>query len=215
MPSRVTYDAGGVHPSPDAGLGLPLSEPQPDEFARLLQAAGVGDKAAAEKVGALVYGELRAIAKAVRRGLPRQETMQTTALVNQAYLKMMGQGSCYEGERHFYVVAAKAMRQLLIDYARTRGRQKRKAAGERIPLDDVVEQIEQRDINLLDLDEALIRLHDLDQRKARVVELRFFGGLDIERTAQLLGVSHATVERDWTMAKAWLRRELGGAEPGP
>lgn len=186
-----------------------MAENQAAKVTMLLHAAEAGDQAAGSEVGSLVYSELRSIAKAVRRGRAAGETVHTTVLVHEAYAKLVGSRTEFEGAKHFYVVAAKAMRQILIDYARSRARLKRRAEGKRVALDEVVEQIERREIDLLALDEALGRLAALDERKARVVELRFFGGLEIDRTADLLGVGHATVERDWRMAKAWLRRELG------
>lgn len=160
-------------------------------------------------VAAIVYDELRRIARSTRRH-SGTETMCTTALVHEAYVKLASASDQLEGPKHFYVVAAKAMRQILVDYARERGRLKRRPAGERIQLDDVIEDMSRRHIDLQALDEALDRLASVDSRKSRVVELRFFAGLDIERTAEVLDIGHATVERDWRLAKAWLRRELHG-----
>lgn len=192
-----------------------MSDEIPDDLSELLRAAQGGDAAAGDVVWPVVYQELRTIASSVLRRRPRGRTMQTTALVHELYLKLAGNGAGFEGERHFYLVAAAAMRQIVIDYARGRGRKKRRAAGERIALDDLVERFERRHVDLIALDEALGRLALLDERKARVVELRFFAGLDIDRTAELLGVGHATVERDWRMARAWLKRELADGEPEP
>ena len=135
--------------------------------------------------------------------------MRTTALVNEAYLKLVDQKAAgYESRGHFFGVAAKAMRSILVDYARRRGAVKRGGDRGRVPLDDAMAAFEQRELDLGELDTALTRLAELDDRKSRVVELRFFGGLSIDQTAEALGVSHATVERDWDFAKAWLYREL-------
>lgn len=128
--------------------------------------------------------------------------------MNEAYLKLAGSDCPIEGRKHFYAMAARAMRQILIDYLRSRTSAKRSPAGRLLEVDEVVDQLGTRNVDLLALDEALIRLAGSDRRKARVVELRFFGGLDNARTAEVLGVSRATIERDWVFARAWLRREL-------
>lgn len=182
------------------------------EIGDLVRAAHSGDADAAEALWTHVYEQLRAMARCVLRGQDRGRTMQTTALVHELYLKFLSGERRFDGEQHFFLVAASAMRRILIDYARTRSRLKRRAPGGRVPLDDLVGRFDRQRIDLPALDEALDRLAALDERKARVVELRFFAGLDIERTAAVLGVSHATVERDWRLARAWLKRELAGEE---
>lgn len=174
----------------------------------LLRTARAGDAEAVAALWTVVYDQLRAMARGVRLRQGRAGTMQTTALVHELYLKLFTGERRFDCERQFFLVAASAMRSILIDYARARSRLKRRVPGTRVPLDDLIHYFEEQRIDLLSLDEALDRLAALDERKARVVELRFFAGLDIERTAEVLGVGHATVERDWRMARSWLKREL-------
>ena len=187
----------------------PVSEPH--DFTRLLVAARNGDHDALQQAFVVVFGELRRMAS----GLLKQErcghTLQPTALVNEAYLKLCRQDSTAAAERgQFLAVAAQAMRRMLVDHARTRGRDKRRAPGHQVPLDETVAQYESRASDLVALDEALERLSARDARMGRVVELRFFAGLDPVETASALGIGLRTCERDWTMARAWLRQELAG-----
>jgi RNA polymerase sigma factor (TIGR02999 family) len=184
------------------------------EIDDLMQAAQAGDAHAAEALWTHVYEQLRAMARGVLRGQNRGRTMQTTVLVHEVYLKILSGERRFDGEQIFFLTAASAMRSILIDYARARARLKRQAPGARVLLDDLIHHLDEQRIDLLGLDEALDRLSRLDERKARVVELRFFAGLDIERTAEVLGVGHATVERDWRLARSWLKRELAGKEGG-
>lgn len=183
--------------------------PGPDDVTRLLAAAGRGDEAALPRVAELVYEELRRIAHhAIHGGNPAQ-TVNTTALVHEAYLRLAGSETDWESRGHFLGVAAKAMRSILIDHARARRALKRGGGKRRIALDDVLDALDEQRVDVIALDTALGRLAEIDERKVRVIELRFFGGLDIEQTARVLGIGHATVERDWQFARAWLRRELG------
>lgn len=160
----------------------------------------------------LVYEELRRLAHSYMRGERPGHTLQTTALVNEAYLRLADYRGIRRQERaHFFAIAARLMRRILIDHARTRARQKRGGGALRLALDEAAVLSPERSRELLALDEALSRLAKLDPRKSRVVELRFFGGLYNDEIAELLDVSVKTVTRDWQMAEAWLRRELFNA----
>lgn len=165
----------------------------PDRAARYLETA---------------YQELRAIADHLLHEPSAGQTLQPTALVHEAFMRLARQDGTWANEEHFRAVAAKAMRQILTDHARRRHAAKRGGGWQRVTLSDCEKLDPQCDVDLVDLDEALIRLHELDERQARLVELRFFGGMDTEQTARALGVSRRTVELDWRMARAWLMREL-------
>ena len=180
----------------------------------MLSHARAGDVDALARVGELVFDELRRLAHTARHGQRRGHTLGTTALVNEAFIKLLGKpGDAFEGREHFYCVAAKAMRSILVDYARARNTAKRGGARQRVVLDDIVDDLEQDALTLLALDDALGRLEERTPRHVRVVELRYFAGLSIERTAEALGVSNSTVESDWRFARAWLHRELGERAP--
>ena len=159
----------------------------------------------------LVYAELRRIAaREMRRERPGR-TLQTTALVHEAYLRLLKDASLsFESRAHFLGIAARAMREILIEHARGRGARKRGGGAVRLTLDDATAAVAAPDVDVLALDEALQRLACLDERHARVVELRYFGGLSVEETAAALDLSPATVKRAWTLARAWLYRELAG-----
>ena len=163
----------------------------------------------------VVYEELRRLAAAyLRRERPGQ-TLQPTALVHEAYLRLMkDRPERWQNRAHFCAIAAHSMRQILIDRARARGAQKRGGAQPRVTLDEGLVAAESSSVDLLALDAALERLAALDQEQARLVELRFFGGLTIEETAEAMGISPATVKRHWTVARAWLARELAGDARG-
>ncbi|WP_412069835.1 ECF-type sigma factor [Rubrivirga sp. IMCC43871] len=185
------------------------------EVAQLLAALEAGDDDALDRLFPIVYDELRGLARAVRRG-PSLETVNTTALVHEAYLRLArNAGASFEGRSHFLSVAAKAMRHVLVDHARRRGARKRGGDLARVDLSEslVGGSGEAPDAHVLALDRSLDRLAELDVRKARVVECRFFGEMSVEETAAALGVSEATVKRDWRMAQAWLYRAL--SEPDP
>ncbi len=183
------------------------------EATRLLSAVEAGESGAAEKLLPLVYGELRSIAEGLMGGERRDHTLQPTALVHEAYVRLIegaGRGP-WSSRSHFVRVAARAMRNVLVDHARSRSAQKR-GGGRRIEhaLDLALGELEKNVPDLVALDAALERLERLDEPLARIVELRFFGGLTIEETASVLGVSAPTVERGWRVARMWLRTELSG-----
>jgi RNA polymerase sigma factor (TIGR02999 family) len=182
---------------------------QPQEVTRLLIDWSNGDQGALNRLMPLVYDELRKMAK---RYMARQKpghTLQTTALINEAFIKLVGQkDKHWQNRAHFFGVAAQAMRHLLVDYARSRQYEKRGGGSPVLSLDEALTVSRERTSELVALDDALKELAKLDERKSKVVELRFFGGLSVEETAQVLKVSEVTVMRDWSMAKSWLHREL-------
>ena len=166
------------------------------------------NSAAVDALLPLIYDELRSLAANYLRRERPDHTLQPTALVHEAYLRMVDQTQVnWQNRAHFFGVAAQMMRRILVDHARGRAAAKRGGVGFRVTLSEDAASAEQ-DVNLLALDEALVRLSGMDGRQGRVVELRYFGGLSIEEAAEVLGVSPATVNLDWSMAKAWLRREL-------
>jgi RNA polymerase sigma factor (TIGR02999 family) len=190
-------------------------ESEPSEVDMLLRALEADPESRDSSLWPEVYEGLRKIAHSARRSVPRHRGPQTTTLVHEAFLRLSKLVPQIASEKHYYVLAARAMRHVMIDRLRSENRQKRKAEGVRVRLDDILDDLQHRDVDLLALDEALTRLAEFDERKARVVELRFFAGLSIPRTAEVLGIGTATVERDWSLARAWLRRELhAGLDPG-
>jgi RNA polymerase sigma factor (TIGR02999 family) len=175
-------------------------------------------EATSEEMFSLVYGELRRLAERYMREERPGHTLQATALVHEAYLRLVDQTRAnWRGRTHFFAVAARVMRRVLIDYARGHRREKRGAGWQRITLADSLEPASSGELSIeeiLTLSAALDKLARLDEREARIVELRFFGGLTVPEVANALGISQRTVEGDWTHARAWLRRELsGGGEP--
>jgi RNA polymerase sigma factor (TIGR02999 family) len=158
----------------------------------------------------LVYKELHDRAHRFLRRENRDHTLQTTALVNEAYLKLIEQKNVsWESRAQFFAIAATLMRRILVDYARQRGRLKRGGKADNVPLDCALDvAVSDTSFDLLALDQALDRLAEKEEQLARVVELRFFSGLDVPETAEVLGVSESTIKRDWAMARAWLHREL-------
>lgn len=184
----------------------------PPQLTELLIAWSDGDDSALEQLMPLVYKELRRLAHSRMRGERTGHTLQTTALVNEAYLRLADyRGVRGQGRIQFFALAARLMRRILVDHARTRGRRKRGGHALRVALDESAALSPERSPQLLALDEALSRLTEIDPRKSRVVEMRFFGGLNNEEIAEALKVSVKTVTRDWQMAEAWLRRELMNA----
>ncbi|HSJ15533.1 MAG TPA: sigma-70 family RNA polymerase sigma factor [Longimicrobiales bacterium] len=181
---------------------------------RLLQAIQEGDRAALNTLFPLVYEELRTLAAGQRRRWHGDLTLNATAIVHEAYVKLVDQRTLIpESRGHFFAVAATAMRQILCNYARDRQRLKRGGGAVHLPLDEALnagppEVSDDQAAELAALDEAITRLQQISVRQAQVVECRFFGGLGVEDTALALGISPATVKRDWTMARAWLYREL-------
>jgi RNA polymerase sigma-70 factor (ECF subfamily) len=178
----------------------------------LLRAWSAGDQRALDRLMPLVYDQLKRIARRQLRREPERHALQTTALVHDAYLQLVDQKrASAESRLQFFAAAAGIMRRLLVDQARARHAAKRGAGVRRVSLDDELTlAARDRDPELLALDSALARLEGHDPRQARVVELRYFGGLSVEDAAAALGVSPATVKREWAMAKAWLYRELAG-----
>jgi RNA polymerase sigma-70 factor (ECF subfamily) len=181
---------------------------EPDVTALLVEMAN-GNLAAQEKLVPLVYDQLKRLARRYMRRERTDHTLQTTALVHEAYLKLVGQHSPHwQGRAQFYGVAAQLMRRILIDHARRHLREKRGGTQVIVPLDEGLAFTPEHSEDLLKLDEALDRLSELDPRQSRIVELRFFGGLSVEETSRFLNVSPITVKRDWAMAKVWLYAEL-------
>jgi RNA polymerase sigma-70 factor, ECF subfamily len=176
----------------------------------LLTAAGAGDARASARLVELVYGELRGLAGSYARGR-EQMTLQATAIVHEAFVKLVDASPAeYQDRAHFFAVAATAMRQVLSDHARARSAQKRGGAWDKVSLDPGLLVASSEGIDLVALDEALTELALYDERKHRVVELRFFGGLTVEEVAGLLGVSTTTIESEWRAARAWLAVRLKG-----
>ena len=182
--------------------------PSADAVTRIVQRASVGDRKAVSKLMPLVYDELRRLA---RRYVQRERaaTLQATALVHEAYLRLAkDKKQNWQGRTHFLAIAAIAMRRILVERARARAASKRGSSRTRITLDESLVVDKGKPVDLLALDHALTTLASLDAQQARIVELRFFGGLTVQETADAVGVSPASVKRGWTMAKAWLRREV-------
>jgi RNA polymerase sigma factor (TIGR02999 family) len=186
-----------------------LDTPSTHEVTLLLKAWSAGDEEALEKLTPLVYWQLHKIAKRYMAGERFGHTLQTTALVNEAYLRLVDCGKVnWQDRAHFLAVSAQLMRRILIDFARSRGYLKRGADAPHIALEEAPSVSNEPDVNLVALDDALKALFTVDERKSRVVELKFFGGLSVEETAEVLHVSSDTVVRDWRLAKIWLLREL-------
>ena len=183
--------------------------PAPSEITGLLVAWSDGDQAALEKLLPLIERELHRIARHFMRRENPRHTLQTTALVNEAYLKLCDQTRVrWQNRAHFFAIAARIMRRILLNHARDQHRDKRGGHAVQVSLSEVAVMGEEKSAEVIALDEALVRLAEFDPRKARVVELRHFGGLTAAETAEVLGVSIVTVERDWRAAKAWLAREV-------
>jgi RNA polymerase sigma factor (TIGR02999 family) len=186
-------------------------EPDSDTVAKLIEAARAGDDTAQARLMPLVYDELRRIARRQMRGEGPAPTLQPTALVHEAWLRLMAARALSPANRaHFLGIAANAMRQILVERARARHARKREGRRHRVTLDEGLLRDEGRPIDIEALDEALTRLAVPHPDYARIVELRFFAGLTVEEAAAVLGISPATLKRRWTFAKAWLVRELGG-----
>jgi len=180
-----------------------------EELTQLLTDWSHGDDAALQKLTPLVYGELRRLAHLYMEGQRPNHTLQTTALVNEAYLRLADQSKPnFTTRSHFLAVAAKAMRQILVDHAKAQRRQKRGGGASMVELDTAAVISPEQTQTVLDVDEALERLALLDSRKARVVELKYFGGLNQDEIAAVLKISAVTVRRDWVFARAWLCTEL-------
>ena len=176
---------------------------------QLLVAWGDGDRAALDELMPLIYDELRRLARRYTSRERPGNTLQTSALINEAYLRLVDQKNVrWQNRAHFYGIAAQMMRRILVDHARKRRYQKRGGGGQRVSFDEAMIVSDERAGEVVALDDALKSLAEVDPRKSQLVELRFFGGLSIEETAEVLNVSPGTVMRDWTLAKAWLRRAV-------
>jgi len=173
-----------------------------------------GDREALEALMPLVYDELRRLAHHYLRQERSDHTLQSTALVHEAYLRLAGQNAPqWQNRAHFFGIAAHIMRQILVEYARGRGAAKRGGSACRVSLDETIALPDQMDVDIVELDRALTGLAELDAQQSRIVELRFFAGLTIEDTSEVLGISPATVKRDWVTARAWLFRAMTGETP--
>jgi RNA polymerase sigma factor (TIGR02999 family) len=183
----------------------------PDNVTQLLAEYRRGDRGALDRLLPLLYGELRKIAAHYLRGEREGHTLQPTALVHEAYLRLVDQQNIHwQNRAHFCSIAARVMRHVLVDHARGRGAGKRGGGAARVTLGDEIAAALEREVDVVALDDALSALEAYDSGKSRVVELRYFGGLTIEEAAEVLGVSPATVKREWTVARAWLHREMRG-----
>jgi RNA polymerase sigma-70 factor (ECF subfamily) len=181
----------------------------PNEITQLLVAWGDGDQAALNELTPLVHEELRRLAHRYMGGERPGHTLQTTALVNEAYIRLIDWKNVrWQSRAHFFGVSAQLMRRILVDFARSRGYQKRGGGALAVSLDEAAFVSDDKGADLVALDEALKSLAKLDARQSKVVELRFFGGLSVDETAEVLKVSSGTVRRDWSLARAWLHREL-------
>jgi len=180
-----------------------------DQTTEILQMVAAGDEKAADRLMPLVYDDFRRLANSYLQQESPGHTLRPTALVNEAYLKLVNQTKVdWRGRSHFFAVGAQAMRRILVDHARTKKRIKRGGGARRISLDEELTVSPQRDEDVLDLDEALKKMAEEHPRAAEIVELRFFGGLSVAEAAEVVGVSERTARTDWTFARAWLRREL-------
>ena len=181
----------------------------PQEITQLLLNWSKGDQAALDQLIPLVYPELRKLARRYMGRESPEHTLQTSALINEAYLRLVDQQAVEWNDRaHFFAVAAQVMRHILIDHARSHLYGKRGAGAQHVPLDEVAVVSQERAAELVSLDDALTSLAKIDERKGKIIELRFFGGLSVDETAEVMNVSPVTVMREWRAAKAWLHREV-------
>ena len=188
-----------------------MAETRASDVTELLQAWSDGDERALDKLMPFVYGELHRLAQRYMARERHGHTLQTTALVNEAYLRLVGSGKRnFQNRAHFFAVSAQLMRRILVDLARARRSLKRGGEVQAVSLDDALMVSPEPGPDLVALDDALQALSAMDPRRGQVVELRFFGGLSVQETAEVLRVSPETVMHDWKLAKAWLLRELGG-----
>jgi RNA polymerase sigma factor (TIGR02999 family) len=184
-------------------------KPSPSEVSRLLLNWSEGDRAAFDKLVPLVYDELRRLARHFMRREREGHTLQTTALVNEAYVRLIDQRSVrWQNRAHFFAIAAQSMRRILVDHARSRRYAKRGGEARQVSFDEAAIVSRERCAELVAVDDALTDLAARDPRKSQIVELRFFGGLNIEETAEVMGISPTTVQREWRSAKAWLYQAI-------
>ena len=186
-----------------------MSQPAPNEISELLVAWGDGDESALDRLMPLVYGELRRLAHRYMSKERPGHTLQTTALVNEAYLRLINwRDARWQNRAHFFAASAQMMRRILVDFARDKQSLKRGGDALQVSLSQASAVAAERGADLVALDEALTALTEVDRRKSQVVEMRFFGGLSVKEVAEVLNVSEETVLRDWRLAKVWLLREL-------
>jgi RNA polymerase sigma factor (TIGR02999 family) len=196
---------------PPPVYGRAAGAPLPENITHLLNQWSDGDERALDRLTPLVYEELRRRAAQYLQRERHRHTMQTTALINEAYLRLIDAKEVrWQGRAHFFAIAANLMRRILVDHARRRDAEKRGASRIHVTFDRIVASAKQPDVDVdvLSIDEALTRLAAVDRQQAQIVELRFFSGLSVEETAAALGISPRTVKRDWSVARAWLRREI-------
>ncbi len=186
-------------------------QPETGEVTQLLRELRGGRREAAEELMPLVYDELRHRAASFMQRERSDHTLQATELVHEAYRRLVDNQGDIQNRAHFFAIAARAMRRILVDHARARAAAKRGAAGQKVPVDDVTLATPDPSIEILALNRALDRLAEVDPQQSQVVELRYFGGLTEDETAEVLGISSKTVQRDWKVAKAWLFGELTGS----
>ena len=187
-------------------------ETEAQEVTRLLQSLNAGNREAVDALVPLVYAELRKLAAHYLKAEREEHTLQPTALVHEAFLRLVEQETAWQNRTHFFAMAANLMRRILVDYARSHTAEKRGGEAEKIALEDAFVFVKERPSEMIALDEALNKLAKIDPRRSRVVELKFFGGLTTEEIAEVLKLSTDTVKRDWKFARNWLLRELAHAE---
>ena len=187
-----------------------MSQSKQQDITEILRDWSDGKREALDELLPLVYDELHRQAARLLRRERQDHTLQTTALINEAYLKLIDQRNVqWQNRAHFFAIAAQAMRRILVDYARTKHREKRGGDANKVSLEEATMiAVEEKSVDLMALDEALTRLAKIDEQKARIVELRYFSGLSTKETAEVLGVSPKKIEHNWTMARAWLHREM-------
>lgn len=191
-----------------------MAVPSSNEITNMLRAWGEGDRAALENLSSVVHAELHRLARRYLAGERAGHSLQATQVINEVWLRLIDwRNVSWQNRAHFFAVSAQLMRRILVDYARRRPLAKGPGNAQRVSLDQALEFSVERGSVFIALDDALNSLATLDPRKVRIVELRFFGGLNEEETAEVLGVSSKTVQREWIKAKAWLYAELGGGEP--
>ena len=185
-----------------------MASTAPKTVTQLLLASGHGDQKALDAVMPLVYDELRRLARSYMRRERPGHTLQTTVLVHEAYMRLLGQDANWVSRAHFFGIAAKMMRRILLDHAKSHGRAKRGGGAVKVTLDEPALFSKSPDTDLVAVDEALRRLEEVDEKRAQIVELRFFGGLSAEEISEVMNLSTATINRQWAGARAWLYHEL-------
>ena len=202
-------DCSALMYSTESGSSKVASEQNMGDITVLLEEVRQGKQGAEDRLMELVYGELHRLASAYMRRERQDHTLQSSALVNEAYLRLIGGAKVsWESRGHFFVAAARTMRRTLIDHARSHATAKREHVRQPLDFQESLRSAADSPEGMIDLDQALNRLAEMDPRQARIVELRFFAGLTVEETAELLGISEKTVKRDWATARAWLEAEL-------